>query len=129
MLFATVFGVALLGLVALFWCKILELQGKVTLLQSIRRVGDPLLVESWTYYSVRCKQVAFRGLHVSLLGVSSGLQKTEAAFDATVHALATRLNRYLRMRRLHRQHGSEVSTHLKTVLEKTEKNAAVGDTV
>ncbi len=130
MLSTTVFAIALVGLVALFWCKTLELnQGSRTPLQSLRRIGDPILVESWAYYSARCKKAMFKGLYVSILGIRSGIQKVEATFDATVHVVATRLNRYLRMRRLHMRHGGEVSTHLKTVLEKTERNAAGSDSL
>lgn len=125
MLPTTVFGLSLIGLVVLFACKSLELSRNAkTPLESIRRIGDPVLVNSWAYVSIRCRRLMFMTLHLSILGLRSAIQKTEATFDATVHVIATRLNRYLRTRRLHRHHGSEVSTHLKTVLEKTEQKSA-----
>lgn len=119
----TVFLVSLLGLAALFVCKTLELGRNIrTPLTALRRVGDPMLTEGWTQFSTRFKTAARAGLHASILWVGTAARKAEIAFDVTVHAIAARLNRYLRTRRFRMRHGSEVSAHLKTVLEKTEKD-------
>lgn len=118
-----VFGVSFLGLVLLFSLKALELHlNKRTPLHHVRRIGDPILIAGWTYYSTRFRKAAFTGLRVCILWLRSAIHKTETTFDSTVHAIAGHLNRYLRTRRLHIRHGSEVSAHLKTVLEKTEED-------
>ncbi len=123
-----VFGVSLVGLVLLFGFKTLELSRNTrTPLHRVRQVGDPILTEGWAYYSARFRKATFTGLRVCTLWLKSAIHKTETTFDITVHAIAARLNRYLRTRRLHIRHGSEVSAHLKTVLEKTEKNTPPSD--
>ena len=127
---AALFGISLVGLVALFACKSLELsRGARTPLESLRRFLDPIITEGWAFCSVRTRSIARKGIRICLISLRTGIQKTEATFDATIHVIATRLNRYLRTRRLHRHHGGEVSTHLKTVLEKTEKGTAEPDSL
>lgn len=117
------FSISFLGLAAIFGCKLLELGGNVrTPLTALRRVGDPLLMESWEHLRERLKEAARAGLRAAILSVARAAHKTQVAFDTTVHAIAARLNRYLRTRRLHIRRNGEVSAHLKTVLEKTEKD-------
>lgn len=128
MLSTAVFGISLLGLVLLFGFKAFELSRNArTPLHHIRRVGDPLLTERWVYYRTRFRTAAFIGLRVCMLWLRSAIHRTETTFDITVHAITARLNRYLRTRRLHIRHGSEVSAHLKEVLEKTEKETIKSD--
>lgn len=123
-----IFSISLLGLLAILECKALELNKNArTPLAILRRVGDPMLAENWKHYSARCRKAAFTGLRASLLWASATMRKTEAAFDAAVHGITARLNRYLRTRRLHTHRGSKISAHLKTVLEKTEKHAEPPD--
>ena len=123
MLSFSVFAVSLFGLAAIAGCKILELGGKVrTPLTLLRRVGDPMLTEGWAKYRAQAREAIRSGFRASVLSVAATARKAEIAFYATVHAIAARLNRYLRARRLHKRIGGEVSAHLKTVLEKTQKN-------
>lgn len=117
------FSISLFGLAAVFGCKLLELGGNVrTPLTVLRRVGDPLLTEGWGHLRERLKETARAGLRAAVLSVARAARKAQVAFDTTVHGIAARLNRYLRTRRLHMRHNGEVSAHLKTVLEKTEKD-------
>lgn len=117
------FSISLFGLAAIFGCKLLELGGNTrTPLTTLRRVGDPLLVEGWEHLRERVKKTARAGLRAAILWIAATARKTQVAFDTTVHGIAARLNRYLRTRRLHLRRNGEVSAHLKTVLEKTEKD-------
>jgi len=114
--------VSLLGLAGLFCLKSLELTRDVsTPLRKISAVGDPLLRRGWSYGSAKLRLFAFTSLRVGIISIRTAIHTAEARFDASMHALAARLNKYLRTRRLHIRHGSEVSTHLKAVLEKTEQ--------
>lgn len=123
-----VFGVSLFGLVVLFWCKTLEVgRGARTPLTVLRRVGDPILTETWVYYRARFRKLAFASLRVFLLWISAVIHKIEAMFYVVVHSIATHLNWYLRTRRHHMRRGGEVSAHLKTVLEKTKGNTDRSD--
>ena len=123
-----VFGASLLGLITLFGLKSLELtRDTKTPLHHIRRIGDPILTEGWAHYRARGRKLAFTGLRIGIIWLRTAIHKTIATFDSIVHALASHLNRYLRTRRLHIRHGSGVSTHLKTVLEKTEQKAEESD--
>ncbi len=125
MLSLSVFGVSLFGLVALFVCKILELSRNVrTPLSALRRVGDPILIEGWLYYSNRFRKFTFVIVRAFVLWLSAVIRKTEAFFDSMMHTIAVRLNRYLRAKRQSLRTGKEVSAHLKTVLERTEKSVA-----
>ncbi len=120
----TILVISLVGLVALFGMKALELsRGVNTPLRKIRETGDPLLLRGWSYSSAKLRLFAFTGLRVGIISLRTAIHTAEARFDASMHAIAARLNKYLRTRRLHIRHGSEVSTHLKTVLEKTEQKA------
>ncbi len=126
----TVLVVSLIGLIALFCLKSLELlRGMNTPLRKIREAGDPLIRKGWIYSSTKLRLFAFTGLRVGILSLRTAIHTAEARFDASMHALAARLNKYLRTRRLHIRHGSEVSTHLKSVLEKTERKAEESDSV
>lgn len=131
MLWSTaVFGISLLGLISLFGLKSLELtKDTKTPLHHIRRVGDPILTEGWAYYRARGRKLAFTSLRIGIIWLRTAIHKTVATFDASVHALASQLNRYLRTRRLHIRNGGGVSTHLKTVLEKTEQKAEEADSL
>ena len=125
-----VFGVSLFGLVALFFCKSLELSRNIaTPLQSIRRAVDPILTDGWAYYSVLCRKMIRFAIHTTTAWINMGIRKIAVVFDTTVHTVATKLNRYLRTRRLHIRHGSEVSAHLRTVLEKTKQDTERPDSL
>lgn len=122
MISVAVFGISLAGLLAVVGCKALELSGRArTPLSALRRVGDPLLMESWKHLRERVKEAARAGLRAAILSIARAAHRTQVVFDTTVHAIASRLNRYLRTRRLPMRHNGGVSAHLKTVLEKTEK--------
>ncbi|HBV00881.1 MAG TPA: hypothetical protein DEF00_00610 [Candidatus Taylorbacteria bacterium] len=124
MLSTAVFAISLLGLLALFGFKMLELNWNTkTPLTPLRRVADPILTHGWVYCRDRLRKAVSAGFHASVIWVSTTVRKIEVAFYATVHGITARLNRYLRTRRLHIRHGNEVSAHLKTVLEKTEKDS------
>lgn len=128
-MFSTVvFAVSLLGLLALFGFKTLELRRNTkTPLTALRRVADPILTEGLVYCRVRLRTIMSVGLHVSALWLRTSVRKSEIAFYASVHGITARLNRYLRTRRLHIRRGSEVSAHLKTVLGKADKNKEESD--
>lgn len=130
-MFSTVvFAVSLFGLLALFGFKTLELRRNTkTPLTALRRVADPILTEGLVYCRVRFRTVLSAGLHVSALWLRTSVRKSEVAFYASVHGITARLNRYLRTRRLHIRHGSGVSTHLKTVLEKADKDKEQPDSL
>ena len=118
----TILGISLAGLVVLFGVKAFELKRNArTPLSRIREAGDPVLTRGWAHARAKSRTLAFTGLRVGILGLRTALHKAETKFDTSIHAIALRLNRYLRTRRLHMRHGSEVSTHLKSVLEKTKK--------
>lgn len=124
-MFSTVvFGVSLTGLVVLFVCKTLELSKNVTTpLQGIRQAIDPVLTEGWARYRAMFGKMVHLAMYTFAMWVNTGLRKTMAVFDTTAHGVASKLNRYLRTRRLHMRHGDEVSAHLKTVLEKTKQDS------
>lgn len=126
----TILVISLVGLVALFFLKTLELnRGTNTPLRKIREAGDPLIRKGWSYSSAKLRLFAFTGLRVGIISLRKAVHTAEARFDASMHAIAARLNRYLRTRRLHIRHGNEVSTHLKSVLEKTERKAEESDSL
>ncbi|HCB35801.1 MAG: hypothetical protein A2W52_01410 [Candidatus Taylorbacteria bacterium RIFCSPHIGHO2_02_49_25] len=123
MISTTVFAVSFLGLLALLGCKILELnRGVQTPLTRFRSAVDPLLARCLAYCRLNVRMAVSAGFHASLRSVRTSSIKIRTVFDATMHTVAARLNRYLRTRRLHLRHGNEVSAHLKTVLEKEDKN-------
>lgn len=122
---ATVFGISLLGLVTIFALKIIELtRGVRTPLSYVRSACDPLVYNGW----ITCKQTLRHLLvtitHLSVIWSKNALHNTHLFFDALMHSLAIRLNRYLRGRRTQvRQGEGDVSAHLKTVLEKTKEDS------
>lgn len=120
MLSAAIFGVSLLGLIALFGCKALELSGNVrTPLTRIRRVGDPLVSSGLLRCTVLCRTLSFAALQTSANWLQTTVRKTRISVDVALHALTARLNRYLRGRRVEMRVNGEPSARLKTVLEKT----------
>lgn len=120
MLSTFIFAIALLGLVVLFGLKSFELARNVrTPLHHIRRVGDPLVQSSWTTCSRSCRTFSLHAAHTSTVWTTTTLHKTHLFFDGLMHRIAARLNRYLRGRRFEVRHNGTVSSHLKTVLEKT----------
>lgn len=130
MLSTVVFSASLFGLSALFCFKALEISRHTkTPLTTLRRVADPILTEGLAYCTNHFRAAMSAGLHVSVLWLGTSIRKIEVAFYVAVHGITARLNRYLRMRRLHIRHGSEVSTHLKTVLEKADKSKGQPDSL
>lgn len=121
MLSGAIFGVSLLGLIALFGCKLLELtRNAKTPLTNIRRVGDPLVSSGWLRCTVLCRTLSFTALQTSTKWLAAAARKTRTSFDAALHALTARLNRYLRGRRTEMRVNGEPSARLKTVLQKEE---------
>ncbi|MDO8594019.1 MAG: hypothetical protein Q7R93_00700 [bacterium] len=125
------FSLSLLGLIILFVCKALELSRGVTMpLERLRGVGDPIVERWWFYATTRSRTFLTGLLALCARKIKTMLQKAELHFDATVHKITIRLNRYLRGKRQSTQSRPEdVSKHLKTVLEKTEKKATESDPV
>jgi hypothetical protein len=115
-----VFTLSLLGLILLFGLKVLELSWNArTPLHQVRRIGDPLVCNSWAICSRVCKMFALHATHTSTVWTATTLRKTHLFFDELMHKVATRLNRYLRGRRMEIRGSGTVSPKLKTVLEKT----------
>lgn len=121
MLSTAVFAIALLGLIVLFGLKAFELARNVkTPLHHIRRVGDPLVESSFASCNRACRSFFLSTVQMCTAWTKTNLHKTHLWFDERMHALAARLNRYLRGRRVQTRQNGNVSLHLKTVLEKTE---------
>ena len=119
----TVFTVSLFGLAALFGFKAFELSRNAkTPLTTLRRIVDPSLIRGLSYCRNSFRKVLSTGLHLLLHWVGALVRRIEVAFYTTIHTIAARLNRFLRAKRLHIRNGGDVSAHLKTVLEKTEKD-------
>lgn len=121
-MFSTVvLGLSLLGLVALFGCKTLELtRDAKTPLAGIRRVGDPMVSNGLLRCTVLCRTISCAALHTSASWLQTTARKTRVSFDVALHALTARLNRYLRGRRAEMRVNGEPSARLKTVLQKEE---------
>ena len=119
-----IFAIALFGLVLLFGLKAFELaKGVHTPLIHVRKVGDPIIIHGWTKSRHHSRKIAFSVLHACVLWARSAIQQTESFFHNGLHTIAARLNRYLRAKRVNIGRESEVSAHLKTVLEKEERHS------
>ena len=121
MLSVAVFWVSLAGLVTLFGCKAFELAKNVrTPLERIRRIGDPLVRDSWARSVAACRRLSCVAVQASESWCVIAAQRTRVSLDRALHALAARLNRYLRGRRVEMRVNGEPSARLKTVLQKEE---------
>lgn len=126
MLSTALFGLSLLGLVALFGCKVLELTRDVrTPLAHVRRIGDPLVNDGWFRCAALCRNLSLTALQASANWLKTAARKARSSFDVTLHALTARLNRYLRGRRIEMRINGEPSVRLKTVLQKTEESTTL----
>jgi len=122
MISLALFGISLVLLIALFGCKTLELRQNVwTPLKSIRRFGDPLVEESFAKVSRASRTYSTTTTRATLKWCKALLRSIHRSFDRSLHVFALELNRYLRGRGAKRGEESDISAHLKTVLEKTEE--------
>lgn len=120
MLSIITFGIALFGLGVLFICKAVELSfNAATPLTALRRVGDPLVKGGANRCDALCRSGARYLVQTGRRYGALIRREGEHLIDFLVHRIAARLNRYLRGRRIViRARSEDVSTHLKTVLER-----------
>lgn len=115
------FGISLVGLIALFALKSLELSRNTrTPLSYVRRLGDSLIQDVSARCRITCQTFSLKALRACVGWTENFLREARSSFDAALHACAARLNRYLRGRRIERRTNGEPSARLKTVLQKTD---------
>ncbi|MDO8620532.1 MAG: hypothetical protein Q7R64_04270 [bacterium] len=124
-----IFGVSLFGLSALFAFKVLEMtRDTQTPLHHLRRASDPLIKNGWEKCVGTCRKYSVTASRLSAVWIKTTIHNAHLSFDRSLHALVLRLNRYLRGRRTQvRQGTTDVSVHLKSVLEKTEGDSSRPD--
>ncbi len=119
-----IFIVGLGGLVALFALKSFELSCNAqTPLSRVRKFGDPLVTAGSRECIGVCRALSRKAVATTAAWVRGAAHNVRASFDSFAHALAARLNRYLRGRRIDRRVNGEPSARLKSVLQKADNTA------
>jgi len=117
-----IFTVALAALIVLFTLKLIERRGRtVSVLSSMRSVGDPLIEEGFMHYAKLCRTHARSAVEGAVRAAKEAHKRVEVYTLAHTQRTTSKLHEFLIRRRVQVEGKSEkVSTHLKTVLGKEE---------